>query len=91
MSEHHAPEADLASATRDMHRALASLKEKLEAIDRDQQRWEACPDPSLKAVLAHSRDAELEHASMAIEWLRRQVSAWNSELRTYGAQSGTEK
>jgi ferritin-like protein len=83
MSEYHEPESELSAETRNVHRALTSLKEELEAVDWYHQRWEACPDPTLKAILAHNRDEEMEHACMVIEWLRRNVPAWDAALRTY--------
>jgi ferritin-like protein len=83
MSEYHEPESELSPEIRNVHRALTSLKEELEAVDWYNQRWEACPDPSLKAILAHNRDEEMEHACMVIEWLRRNVPAWDAALRTY--------
>jgi ferritin-like protein len=83
MSEYHEPEADLSERARDFHRALASLKEEIEAVDWYHQRWSACADESLRAVLAHNRDEEIEHASMNLEWLRRNMPKWEAALRTY--------
>ncbi len=40
-------------------------------------------DEKLAKILAHNRDEEIEHACMAIEWLRRNMSAWDEELNTY--------
>lgn len=83
MSEYHEPEAELSASARNIHRALASLKEEVEAIDWYHQRWETCPDPALRLILAHNRDEEMEHACMVLEWLRRNVPAWDAALRTY--------
>ncbi len=83
MSEYHEPEAELSTHARNIHRALTSLKEELEAVDWYHQRWEVCPDPALKAILAHNRDEEMEHACMVIEWLRRNIPEWDAALRTY--------
>jgi uncharacterized protein len=83
MSEYHEPEAELSAHARDLHRALTSLKEEIEAVDWYNQRWEASQDESLRAVLAHNRDEEIEHATMTLEWLRRNMPAWNEALRTY--------
>ena len=58
--------------TIDHHRAMTSLCEELEAVDWYDQRVKATSDPSLAEVLAHNRDEEKEHASMTLEWLRRQ-------------------
>lgn len=83
MSEYHEPEAELSAETRDFHRALTSLKEEIEAVDWYQQRWAASKDESLRAVLAHNRDEEIEHACMNLEWLRRNMPKWDANLRTY--------
>ena len=37
----------------------------------------------LKAIMAHNRDEEIEHACMTLEWLRRNMGAWDEELKTY--------
>jgi ferritin-like protein len=76
-------EADLSALARDLHRALISLKEEIEAVDWYTQRVEACSDPTLRAVLAHNRDEEIEHAAMTLEWLRRSMPGWEAALRTY--------
>ena len=83
MGDYHEPEGELSSHARDLHRALVSLKEEIEAIDWYNQRWEACKDPSLRAILGHNRDEEIEHASMTLEWLRRNMPHWDEVLRTY--------
>ncbi len=79
----HEAKEDLAPGTLDRHRALVSLMEELEAIDWYQQRIDATGDPDLKAVLAHNRDEETEHAAMSLEWLRRQDRALDEHLREY--------
>ena len=83
MSNYHEPLELLDEKARNISRALNSLKEEIEAIDWYNQRVAACQDSSLKAVLAHNRDEEIEHACMALEWLRRNMDAWDEELRTY--------
>jgi ferritin-like protein len=70
-------------ATIDLHRALRSVMEELEAIDWYGQRVDATSDPTLAAVLAHNRDEEKEHAAMVIEWLRRNDATFARHLRTY--------
>lgn len=77
---HEAPE-DLSDETKDMHRAIVSLMEELEAVDWYNQRVDACKDPALKKILAHNRDEEKEHAAMTLEWIRRQDPAFDKELR----------
>jgi len=86
-SLHESP-ADLSDATIDRHRAYVSLIEELEAADWYQQRAEACKNPQLKAILEHNRDEELEHASMVLEWLRREGGKLEEMLRKYLFTSG---
>ena len=80
---YHEPLDSLDEATRDMHRALTSLMEELEAIDWYQQRVAATADEELKQILAHNRDEEKEHAAMVLEWLRRRDDHLDTQLRAY--------
>ncbi len=77
------PENELSDQVRDTHRALESLKEELEAVDWYNQRVDACKDNDLKAILAHNRDEEKEHASMVLEWIRRNDPTFDKELKDY--------
>lgn len=77
------PVNELQPADRDISRALNSIKEEIEAIDWYHQRVATAADPALKAVLAHNRDEEIEHACMILEWLRRTMPAFDEQLRTY--------
>ena len=83
MSQYHEPVEELRQEDRNFVRALNSLKEEIEAVNWYHQRVAACKDESLKSILAHNRDEEIEHAVMTIEWLRRNMPAWDEELRTY--------
>ncbi|MEK7191293.1 MAG: encapsulin-associated ferritin-like protein [Pseudomonadota bacterium] len=76
-------ESNLSEETRDMHRAITSLMEELEAVDWYNQRVDACKDMDLRAILAHNRDEEKEHAAMVLEWIRRRDPRFNKELRDY--------
>lgn len=80
---YHEDTADLSDETRDMHRAIVSLMEELEAVDWYNQRVDACKDPELKAILEHNRDEEKEHAAMTLEWIRRKDPAFDKELKDY--------
>ena len=83
-SEHlHAPRERLTPQTIARHQAIVSLMEELEAADWYQQRADDCEDPALKAILLHNMREEIEHASMVLEWLRRNSSDFEKELRTY--------
>jgi uncharacterized protein len=79
----HEPVQELKAETREMHRAIVSLMEELEAIDWYQQRVDASPDEELRAILAHNRDEEKEHAAMVLEWIRRHDPAFDVQLRKY--------
>ena len=83
MSSETLHEANLSKETLDLHRAIVSLTEELEAVDWYNQRVEAATDPDLKALLAHNRDEEKEHAAMMIEWIRRHDQTFDKQLRTY--------
>ena len=67
----------------DVHRAVVSIQEELEAVDWYNQRANATDDPELAAILEHHRDEEKEHAAMLLEWLRRRDPALDRHLRTY--------
>jgi ferritin-like protein len=79
---HESPE-NLKPETIERHRAIVSLMEELEAIDWYDQRIDAAGDEDLRRILTHNRDEEKEHASMALEWLRRRDKALDDHLRTY--------
>ncbi len=79
----HEPVAELSDKTRDMHRAIISLMEELEAVDWYNQRIDATKDKELAAILAHNRDEEKEHAAMVLEWIRRQDPRFDKELKDY--------
>jgi len=76
-------ESGLSPEAQDIHRALASLCEELEAVDWYNQRADVTNDNELKSVLIHNRNEEIEHAAMALEWLRRRIPEFDEELRTY--------
>jgi ferritin-like protein len=80
---YHEPLEELSAATRDMHRAITSLMEELEAVDWYNQRVDACTNPELKAILVHNRDEEKEHAAMVLEWIRRNDPSFDKKIRDY--------
>ncbi len=79
----HEPESKLSAHTIDMHRAIQSLMEELEAVDWYRQRADATKDESLKKIVLHNAREELEHACMVLEWLRRNDKEFDEHLRTY--------
>jgi uncharacterized protein len=84
---HESPE-HLTAQTIDIHRAIISLIEELEAIDWYNQRAEAAKDPQLQTVIEHNRDEEIEHACMTLEWIRRNLGKFDEALRLYVFTSG---
>ena len=80
---YHEPTAELSDETRDMHRAIISLMEELEAVDWYNQRADACKDGGLRAILEHNRDEEKEHAVMTLEWIRRRDPVFDKYLREF--------
>lgn len=85
---YHEPVEELSDETRDMHRAIVSLMEELEAVDWYNQRVDACKDSELKEILAHNRDEEKEHAAMVLEWIRRRDPCFSKELKERLFSSG---
>src|ERR1700733_6605300 len=85
---YHEREELLSEDTKNMHRAIVSLKEELDAVDWYQQRAEACSDSDLRAVLMHNRNEEIEHAMMVLEWIRRHDGTFDTNISTYLKTSG---
>lgn len=79
----HAPRERLSTETLSMHHAIVSLMEELEAVDWYRQRADDCEDEELKAILLHNMREEIEHAAMALEWLRRNSDDFDKELKEY--------
>lgn len=88
MSDYHEPVAELSQKSRSITRALNSLKEEVEAVDWYSQRVDVEKDESLKAILKHNMIEEIEHASMTLEWLRRNMEGWDDHLKTFLFKEG---
>ncbi len=78
----------LSDETVDTHRAIVSLMEELEAVDWYNQRANATKDESLRAILEHNRDEEIEHAMMTLEWIRRRNDVFAEQIATYVGTEG---
>lgn len=85
---YHEPVESLSEETKNMHRAIVSLKEELDAVDWYQQRAEACSDDELRAVLVHNKNEEIEHAMMNLEWIRRHSAVFDENIGTYIRATG---
>src|SRR6056297_1901050 len=88
MADFHEPVDKLTEEALNFSRALNSLKEEIEAVDWYHQRVVASKDEHLAKIMAHNRDEEIEHACMAIEWLRRNMPEWDEAMRTFLFTSG---
>jgi len=77
----HAPRDRLSKKTISMHQAISSLMEELEAVDWYRQRADDCEDEALKEILLHNMREEMEHASMVLEWIRRNDEDFAHELK----------
>ncbi len=87
--ELHAPRERLTALTYATHQAIVSLMEELQAVDWYGQRADDCADAELKAVLIHNKDDEMEHAAMLIEWLRRNVPEFATQLTKFLGVDGS--
>ena len=79
----HEAREELTPRTLEMHRALVSLIEELEAVDWYAQRIAASKDDALKQVLSHSLEEEKEHACMTLEWIRRNDPGFHNSLKRF--------
>lgn len=81
--DYHEPRELLPPEVLEQQRAISSLIEELEAVAWYNQRAAVSQNAELKAVMEHNRDEEIEHAAMALEWLRRFFPGFDEEMRTY--------
>jgi hypothetical protein len=79
----HVPSKKRSRNTLNMHYAVTSRIEELEAVDWYRQRADDCDDPEMKAILLHNANEEIEHAAMAREWIRRNDAHFGKELKEY--------
>lgn len=82
-AEWHEDYDKMSDHARNFSRAIKSVQEELEAVDWYNQRAEQTSDAQLKKILEHNRDEEIEHAVMALEWLRRNNSKFEEHMKTY--------
>jgi len=82
-SSYQEPAEQLSVEGRDMHRALVSLMEELDAIDSYTQRAQICQSTELHNILVHNRDEEKEHAAMLLEWIQRNDPKFSNQLKDF--------
>src|SRR5690242_17500111 len=85
----HAPRERLSPQTLNLHHAIVSLIEELDAIDWYRQRADDAEDADLEALLLHNMREEMEHAAMLLEWLRRADPDFAGFLRLYLFREGS--
>jgi Uncharacterized conserved protein len=79
----YVPYSDLSDEARKLDFAIASVMEEFEAVNYYNQRADVATDESLKEIMIHNRDEEIEHIAMLLEWFRRNVPKFQEELSTY--------
>ncbi|MGC8662185.1 MAG: ferritin family protein [Candidatus Micrarchaeia archaeon] len=67
--------------TKNLNRARQSLVEELQAIMYYDERISATKNNDLKKILEHNRDDEKEHASLLLEWIRRNDPQLAKEIK----------
>ncbi|MDB5468310.1 MAG: hypothetical protein JWQ46_3072 [Phenylobacterium sp.] len=85
----HVPREKLRRETLNLHYAITSLMEEFEAVDWYRQRADDCDDPELKAIMLHNAREELEHASMILEWIRRNDPEADKQFKEYLFSEGS--
>lgn len=84
----HAPRERLSKETLNLHHAIVSLMEELEAVDWYRQRADDCDNEALKEILLHNMREEMEHAAMVLEWIRRNSEDFESQLKEFLFKDG---
>lgn len=79
----HEENGKLSEKTKDLKRAIDSLREEFEAVDWYNQRADACTNEELRKILVHNANEEKEHAAMLIEWIRQHDEYFAKELKEY--------
>lgn len=79
----YVPYSELSAEARTFDNAITSLMEELEATNYYNQRADVATDESLREIMIHNRDEEIEHVAMLVEWLRRKSPEFEQELRMY--------
>lgn len=67
----------------DLHCALASLMQELDAVDGNSRRAEACVDRGLREIIEHHRDKEIAYAATLLAWVRHQDPCFPAQLKDF--------
>tara|TARA_R110000787_G_scaffold285173_2_gene400126 strand:- start:88866 stop:89156 length:291 start_codon:yes stop_codon:yes gene_type:complete len=84
----HAPRERLSKETLELHHAIVSLMEEMEAVDWYRQRADDCENEELKEILLHNMREEMEHACMVLEWMRRNNEDFAGQLKEWLYKEG---
>ncbi len=79
----HEAREKISEETKNLKRAIDSLKEELKAVDWYNQRADACEAENLRKILLHNAKEEKEHAAMLIEWIRQHDKEFDEEIVDY--------
>lgn len=79
--QYHEPPSELSEETRNFARIAQSLIEEAEAINWYQQRIEITKDKSVKEIMRHAQEEEMEHFAIDLEWLIRKLPKWEETLK----------
>jgi len=88
-SYHGTPRENISKDTELVHQAVVSVIEELEAMDWYRQRADDCESQELREILLHNMREEIEHASMLLEWLRRNDKDFNKTFGKYLNSEGS--
>jgi ferritin-like protein len=80
---YYEPYSELSEAAREFERIIQSLVEELDAINLYNQRADVTKDESVRELVLHNRNEEIEHAVMLFEWLRRVTPEFDAQMKTY--------
>lgn len=80
---YYEPYSELSGAAKEFDRVIQSLIEELDAINLYNQRADVTKDESVKALMLHNRNEEIEHAVMLFESLRRVTPEFDAQMKTY--------
>ena len=84
----HAPRERLSNQTLAAHSVIVALMEEMEAMDWYRQRADDADDAELK-VLVCNMNNEMENAAVMIEWLRRNVTEFATQLTKFLDREGS--
>lgn len=79
--QYHEPASEMSAPTRDFARIITSLIEEAEAISWYEQRINGSSDEEVKNIIRHAQEEEMEHFTIALEWLTRYSPKWKEVLQ----------